>query len=279
VSGNGALGDIHVLDFSRVLAGPFATMMLGDLGATVVKVERPGSGDDTRAWGPPHDADGQATYFQAVNRNKRSIALDLEDPGDVRRALQLAEGSDVVVENFRPGVLDRLGRAPASPCTLQVVEAHEPAAAVHDHPDGVEPDRLCGRPASGGNLPAEPGDRQAPQPRPLAVAQPAQRLQAGIGAPVPRACASGLDLGEDERPPVEGDEVDLTCARAHVAPQHGEAEPPEVRRGEILTEAAELPPPPAVRCNRRPVLLSLWRLLGEHARHARGTAVTGERHL
>jgi crotonobetainyl-CoA:carnitine CoA-transferase CaiB-like acyl-CoA transferase len=109
VSGNGALADIHVLDFSRVLAGPFATMMLGDLGATVVKVERPGSGDDTRAWGPPHDADGQATYFQAVNRNKRSVALDLEDPGDVRRALQLAEGSDVVVENFRPGVLDRLG--------------------------------------------------------------------------------------------------------------------------------------------------------------------------
>jgi crotonobetainyl-CoA:carnitine CoA-transferase CaiB-like acyl-CoA transferase len=109
VSGEGALSDIHVLDFSRVPAGPFATMMLGDLGVTVVKVERPGSGDDTRAWGPPYDADGQATYFQSVNRNKRSVVLDLEDPGDVLRALELAQRSDVVVENFRPGVLDRLG--------------------------------------------------------------------------------------------------------------------------------------------------------------------------
>jgi crotonobetainyl-CoA:carnitine CoA-transferase CaiB-like acyl-CoA transferase len=109
VSGPGALSDIQVLDFSRVLAGPFATMMLGDLGATIVKVERPGSGDDTRAWGPPYDAHGQATYFQSVNRNKQSVVLDLEDPEDVRRALELAERSDVVVENFRPGVLDRLG--------------------------------------------------------------------------------------------------------------------------------------------------------------------------
>jgi crotonobetainyl-CoA:carnitine CoA-transferase CaiB-like acyl-CoA transferase len=105
----GALEPIQVLDFSRVLAGPFATMMLGDLGATVVKVERPPLGDDTRAWGPPFGADGQATYFQAVNRNKRSVALDLDDPLDVGRALELAERSDVLVENFRPGVLDGFG--------------------------------------------------------------------------------------------------------------------------------------------------------------------------
>ncbi|MGH3266757.1 MAG: CoA transferase, partial [Trebonia sp.] len=78
-----SLAGLRILDFSRVLAGPFATMMLADLGAEVTKVERPGSGDDTRSWGPPHDARGQATYFQAVNRNKRSIALDLTVAGDL----------------------------------------------------------------------------------------------------------------------------------------------------------------------------------------------------
>ena len=73
----GALDGLRVLDFSRVLAGPFATMMLADFGATVTKVERPGAGDDTRAWGPPYDEHGHATYFQSVNRNKASIVLDL----------------------------------------------------------------------------------------------------------------------------------------------------------------------------------------------------------
>jgi crotonobetainyl-CoA:carnitine CoA-transferase CaiB-like acyl-CoA transferase len=104
-----ALHDIRVLDFSRVLAGPFATMMLGDFGATVTKVERPGGGDETRSWGPPYDDRGEATYFQSVNRNKQSIVLDLRDEADVDRARRLAGESDVVVENFRPGVMDRLG--------------------------------------------------------------------------------------------------------------------------------------------------------------------------
>jgi len=104
-----ALDGLRILDFSRVLAGPFATMMLADLGADVVKVERPGIGDETRSWGPPHDAHGQATYFQAVNRNKRSIVLDLADEGDRAHALELASTSAVVVENFRPGVMERLG--------------------------------------------------------------------------------------------------------------------------------------------------------------------------
>ena len=81
---SGALGDLRILDFSRVLAGPFATMLLGDFGATVTKVERPGTGDDTRAWGPPYDESGQATYFQSVNRNKDSIVLDLTDERDRR---------------------------------------------------------------------------------------------------------------------------------------------------------------------------------------------------
>jgi crotonobetainyl-CoA:carnitine CoA-transferase CaiB-like acyl-CoA transferase len=104
-----ALDDLTVLDFSRVLAGPLSTMLLGDLGATVIKVERPGVGDDTRAWGPPHDADGEATYFQAVNRNKRSVVLDLRDPAGRQRARELAAGADVIVENFRPGLMDELG--------------------------------------------------------------------------------------------------------------------------------------------------------------------------
>jgi crotonobetainyl-CoA:carnitine CoA-transferase CaiB-like acyl-CoA transferase len=104
-----ALSDVRILDFSRVLAGPFATMMLADLGATVTKVERPGTGDETRSWGPPYDAAGEATYFQSVNRNKRSVVLDLSTDPDRDRALALARASSVIVENFRPGVMDRLG--------------------------------------------------------------------------------------------------------------------------------------------------------------------------
>jgi crotonobetainyl-CoA:carnitine CoA-transferase CaiB-like acyl-CoA transferase len=104
-----ALGDLRILDFSRVLAGPFATMMLADLGAEVIKVERPGGGDETRGWAPPRDAHGQATYFQSVNRNKQSLALDLSTDEGRTRAHELAAASDVVVENFRPDVMDSLG--------------------------------------------------------------------------------------------------------------------------------------------------------------------------
>jgi crotonobetainyl-CoA:carnitine CoA-transferase CaiB-like acyl-CoA transferase len=103
------LGRLRILDFSRVLAGPLATMTLADRGAEVTKVERPGVGDDTRSWGPPHDAEGEATYFQAVNRNKTSLALDLADPGDLAEARRLALASDVIVENFRPGLMAKLG--------------------------------------------------------------------------------------------------------------------------------------------------------------------------
>jgi crotonobetainyl-CoA:carnitine CoA-transferase CaiB-like acyl-CoA transferase len=104
-----ALQDLRVVDFSRVLAGPLATMVLADLGATVVKIERPGAGDDTRAWGPPYDETGQATYFGSVNRNKDSVVLDLSTDDGARAARELVAGADVVVENFRPGVMDRLG--------------------------------------------------------------------------------------------------------------------------------------------------------------------------
>jgi len=103
-----ALDGILVADFSRVLAGPLCTMTLGDLGADVVKVERPDGGDDTRAWGPPWHAEG-ATYYLGLNRNKRSVALDLKDSGDLELARRLAMRADVVVESFRPGTIDRLG--------------------------------------------------------------------------------------------------------------------------------------------------------------------------
>jgi formyl-CoA transferase len=100
------LDGILVADFSRVLAGPLATSMLADLGARVIKVEQPGDGDDTRAWGPPWTANS-AAYFESANRGKESITLDLRDPDDLDVARELARRADVLVENFRPGTLDR----------------------------------------------------------------------------------------------------------------------------------------------------------------------------
>ena len=105
---DGPLAGILVADFSRVLAGPYAAMTLGDLGADVIKVERPASGDDTRAWGPPW-VDGVATYYVGLNRNKRSLTLDLSNPYDMVLAVELAHRADVLIENFRPGTLDRYG--------------------------------------------------------------------------------------------------------------------------------------------------------------------------
>ncbi|MEP6970997.1 MAG: CaiB/BaiF CoA-transferase family protein, partial [Betaproteobacteria bacterium] len=109
--GAGALSHLKVLDLSRVLAGPWCTQMLADMGADVVKVERPAEGDDTRHWGPPFmpDADGnettQATYFNGTNRNKRSITIDLSKPDGQALVRQLAQRSDIVVENFKVGGL------------------------------------------------------------------------------------------------------------------------------------------------------------------------------
>jgi crotonobetainyl-CoA:carnitine CoA-transferase CaiB-like acyl-CoA transferase len=104
---SGPLSGLLVADFSRVLAGPYATMLLADLGAEVVKVESP-AGDDTRTWQPPV-RDGVSTYFLGVNRNKRSVALDLKDPDDVAAAQELARRADIMVQNFRPGGLSRFG--------------------------------------------------------------------------------------------------------------------------------------------------------------------------
>jgi len=103
------LDGIVVADFSRVLAGPLATMTLADLGARVIKVERPGTGDDTRAWGPPYAESGMTTYFESANRGKESVTLDLTDAGDRDRALELIARSDIVIENFRPGLFAALG--------------------------------------------------------------------------------------------------------------------------------------------------------------------------
>jgi crotonobetainyl-CoA:carnitine CoA-transferase CaiB-like acyl-CoA transferase len=104
-----ALDGVVVLDFSRVLAGPYCTMVLADMGATVIKVERADGGDDLRGWGPPFMPDGESTYFLSVNRNKRSIALDLKSDAGRKVALDLVAKSDVLIENFRPGVMESLG--------------------------------------------------------------------------------------------------------------------------------------------------------------------------
>ncbi|GAA2769415.1 hypothetical protein GCM10020219_039890 [Nonomuraea dietziae] len=138
----GPLGDIVVLDLSRALAGPHAAQMLGDLGAKVIKVEHPGGGDESRGWGPPfvgpdHDI---STYFLAANRNKQSIAVDLKSDEGRRLVERLVRQSDVLIENFRTGVLDRLG--------FPVERLHElnPRLVIlsitgfgHDGPEGGRP--------------------------------------------------------------------------------------------------------------------------------------------
>jgi crotonobetainyl-CoA:carnitine CoA-transferase CaiB-like acyl-CoA transferase len=110
--GGGPLAGMRVLDLARVLAGPYAAMLLADLGAEVIKVERPETGDDTRSWGPPFAGpeDGrQSTYFLSVNRGKRSVTIDLKDPAERGFVADLVRWADVLVENFRPGVMERLG--------------------------------------------------------------------------------------------------------------------------------------------------------------------------
>lgn len=102
------LEGVLIADFSRVLAGPLCTMTLADLGARVIKVERPGTGDETRGWGPPFSATG-STYFESVNRNKESITLDLADPTNLGHARALALRADVLVQNFKPGTMEKLG--------------------------------------------------------------------------------------------------------------------------------------------------------------------------
>ncbi len=152
------LNSIKVLDLSRVLAGPLCTMMLGDMGAQVLKIEKPGSGDDTRGWGPPFDKRGESAYYLSVNRNKKSVALDLDQQRDSELISSLIRDADVVVDNFRPGTLERRGIRPnelleANPrliwCTITgfgpdnprlgydlVVQAESGWMAITGEPDG-----------------------------------------------------------------------------------------------------------------------------------------------
>ena len=110
-----ALHDIRIVDITRAMAGPYCTMMLGDLGAEVIKVERPVSGDESRGWGPPFVGDpygpypGESAYFISANRNKRGLTVNLKEPKGQEIIRKLAQVSDVFIENFRTGVLDRMG--------------------------------------------------------------------------------------------------------------------------------------------------------------------------
>jgi crotonobetainyl-CoA:carnitine CoA-transferase CaiB-like acyl-CoA transferase len=153
------LDSVRVLDLSRVLAGPYATMILGDLGASIIKVERPVIGDEPRAWGPPFAPDGESAYYLSTNRNKLSIALDLESPHDRALIRDLAAGAHAVVDNYRPGTLERRGLDPlellaANPrlvwCTLTgfgpdnprpgydfVVQAESGWMSITGEPDGA----------------------------------------------------------------------------------------------------------------------------------------------
>ena len=139
----GPLEGVLVVDISRALAGPHATMMLGDLGARVIKVEAPGRGDDTRSWGPPFvgpPGAPESTYFLACNRNKESISLDLKDESDREVLRDLLGRADVLVENFRPGTLDRLG---FDPHTLGELNPGLVVLSIsgfgHDGPEGPRP--------------------------------------------------------------------------------------------------------------------------------------------
>src|SRR3954469_868604 len=138
---SGPLDGVLVVDLTRALAGPHAAMMLGDLGARVIKVESPGSGDDTRGWGPPFvqpdSGERESTYFLSTNRNKESITLDLKDDADKAVLTQLLRRADVLLENFRPGTLARLcfgtdGAAELNPrlVTLAI------SGFGHDGPEG-----------------------------------------------------------------------------------------------------------------------------------------------
>jgi crotonobetainyl-CoA:carnitine CoA-transferase CaiB-like acyl-CoA transferase len=105
---SGPLTGVRVVDLTRALAGPYCTLLLGDMGADVIKIELPGTGDETRQWGPPFVA-GESSYFMSVNRNKRSLTLNLKSPRGLDALKRLTQTADVLVENFRPGTMDRLG--------------------------------------------------------------------------------------------------------------------------------------------------------------------------
>src|SRR2546423_10979719 len=159
MSENGPLAGIRVLDLTRILAGPLCTMMLGDMGADVIKVEPPETGDDTRAWGPPFLA-GDAVYFLGVNRNKRSLTLNMGVPEGQKVLAGLIEKADVLIDNFRLGTLEKWGFADAwferhAPrlvrCSITGYGSSGPQAPLPGHylipPAASGPLGICGEPA------------------------------------------------------------------------------------------------------------------------------------
>src|SRR6186713_3507816 len=139
--GPGPLAGLTIVDLTRVLSGPYCTMLLADMGARVVKIEQPGKGDDTRAWGPPF-VGTESAYFLSVNRNKESLALDLKHERARPILDALLARADVVVENFRPGTMERLGLA-----TLRSRHAIHGSSTAPSR-DSVRPDRGGPRPVT-----------------------------------------------------------------------------------------------------------------------------------
>src|ERR1043166_4928672 len=152
------LEGITVLDLTRVLSGPYCTMLLGDMGARVIKIEQPGKGDDTRAWGPPF-LEGESAYFLSINRNKESVTLDFKHP-DGRAALdRLIAKADVLVENFRPGTLKKHGLDYAAVATAHPRLVYCSISGFGQHgPRSTEPGYDAGRQGEGGlmSIPGAP---------------------------------------------------------------------------------------------------------------------------
>jgi crotonobetainyl-CoA:carnitine CoA-transferase CaiB-like acyl-CoA transferase len=203
-----ALSDVVVIDLSRVLAGPYCTMMLGDMGATVIKVEQPGKGDDTRHFGPPYVA-GESAYYLGLNRNKRSITMDFNDPQHKKRLLELVNTATVLVENFRPGTLERQGLG------YETLRAMNPGLIYcsisgygHDGPYAMRPGYDFVAQAESGIM-SVTGDIEG---EPQRVGSPVADISAGMFA-----CISILAALHVREKTGEGQRIDISLLEAAVS--------------------------------------------------------------
>ena len=203
-----ALSDVVVIDLSRVLAGPYCTMMLGDMGATVIKVEQPGKGDDTRHFGPPYVA-GESAYYLGLNRNKRSITMDFNDPQHKKRLLELVNTATVLVENFRPGTLERQGLG------YETLRAMNPGLIYcsisgygHDGPYAMRPGYDFVAQAESGIM-SVTGDIEG---EPQRVGSPVADISAGMFA-----CMSILAALHVREKTGEGQRIDISLLEAAVS--------------------------------------------------------------
>ena len=203
-----ALSDVVVIDLSRVLAGPYCTMMLGDMGATVIKVEQPGKGDDTRHFGPPYVA-GESAYYLGLNRNKRSITMDFNDPQHKKRLLELVNTATVLVENFRPGTLERQGLGYE---TLRAVNPGLIYCSIsgygHDGPYAMRPGYDFVAQAESGIM-SVTGDIEG---EPQRVGSPVADISAGMFA-----CMSILAALHVREKTGEGQRIDISLLEAAVS--------------------------------------------------------------